>query len=147
MKRFFIAAAAAMLCFAGSGCISTPEVNAAQVQDETCGKYQKHSQAVLAAFMAKDYRQLRSLLSDNIAAEFPKEKFDNSIKQLEKTLGVMKSYTFLTELQVPILRTMVYKVTFERTGSKQEKITQEALFRITMAEDNGKVMVLLFNFF
>lgn len=136
-----------MLCFAGSGCISTPEVNTAQVQDETCGKYQKHSQAVLDAFMAKDYRQLRSLLSDNIATEFPKEKFDNSIKQLEKTLGVMKSYTFLTELQVPILRTMVYKVTFERTGSKQEKITQEALFRITMAEDNGKVMVLLFNFF
>ena len=147
MKRFFIAAAAAMLCIVWSGCISTTAVNDAAVQKETRDKYQKHSQAVLDAFMAKDYRQLRSLLSDNIAAEFPKEKFDNSIKQLEKTLGVMKSYTFLTELQVPILRTMVYKVTFERTGSKQEKITQEALFRITMAEDNGKVMVLLFNFF
>ena len=147
MKRFFIAATALILCIVWSGCISTTAVNDAAVQEETRDKYQKHSAAVLAAFMAKDYRQLRSLLSDNIAAEFPKEKFDNSLKQLEKTLGVMKSYTFLTELQVPILRTMVYKVTFERTGSKQEKITQEALFRITMAEDNGKVMVLLFNFF
>ena len=147
MKRFFIAAAAVLSGIVWSGCIAPAAVNTETEQYSAQDKYQKHSQAVLDAFIAKDYRQLRRLLPDNIAAEFPQEKFDNSIKQLEKTLGTITSYTYLTELQVPILRTMVYKVTFERTGSKKDKIVQEALFRITMAEDNGKVMVLLFNFF
>jgi hypothetical protein len=146
MKRFFICAVTVLFCALTSGCVSTAPVTN-NTTPESQRKLQLHSAAVLDAFMAKDYQQLRGLLSDNIAAEFPEEKFSTSIKQLEKTLGTMKNYLYLTELKVPILRTMVYKVTFERTGSKQEKITQEALFRITMAEDKGKVIVLSFNFF
>ena len=147
MKRFFICAVTALFCALTSGCVSTTATVTQDIAPESQRKLQLHSAAILDAFMAKDYQQLRGLLSDNIAAEFPEEKFSNSIKQLEKTLGTMKNYLYLTELKVPILRTMVYKVTFERTGSKQEKITQEALFRITMAEDKGKVMVLGFHFF
>lgn len=147
MKKLAFIFSVTLLSIFCTGCATT---NRDVEQENNSGSQQQlmqHSAAMLKAFQAGDYSQLRGLLSENIAAEFPKEKFDASVKQLKKTLGKIKSYTFLTELEVPILRTLVYKVTFERTGNQQQKITQEGLFRVTMVEDKGKVMVLAFNFF
>ena len=145
MKKLLICSVAALICTVWSGCAANP--GTAPEQTAAAPQYQTHSAAILDAFMKSDYEKLRPLLSDNIAAEFPREKFDSSLKQLEKTLGAIKGYTYLTDLKVPILHTDVYKVTFERTGNQKQTITQEALFRITMAEEKGKIMVLSFNFF
>ena len=145
MKKLIICSVAVLVSLVWSGCASTPEP--APEQTDTAIRYQQHSAAILDAFMQADYKKLRPLLSENIATEFPQEKFDSSIKQLQNTLGKIKSYAYLTELKVPVLHTDVYKVTFERIGNQKQKITQEALFRITMAEDQGKIMVLSFNFF
>ena len=62
-------------------------------------------------------------------------------------LNASKSYEFLTRLQAPIFRNMIYKVKFQRTGNDRKAIEQEALFRVMLAEDNGKIQVLSFVFF
>lgn len=102
---------------------------------------------LLEAFKNNDYPRLRKTLPVSLAKQFTEENFKQSRNAAVKILGEIKSYEFLTRLQAPIFRNMIYKVKFQRTGNDRKTIEQEALFRVMLAEDNGKIQVLSFVFF
>lgn len=102
---------------------------------------------LLESFKNNDYARLQATLPPSLARQFTEDMFKQSRNKIKNTLGEIKSYEFLTRLQAPIFRNILYKVKFRRTGSDRKTIEQEALFRIMLAENNGVIQVLSFVFF
>ena len=145
----------ALLCMAiliiNSGCAVTSEAanstltpeQSAQLDNEAAKKCIE----LLEAFKDNDYPRLQKTLPPSLARQFDADKFKQSCNTLKNTLGEIKSYEFLTRLQAPVFRNMIYKVKFQRMGNDRKTIEQEALFRIMLAEDKGVIQVLSFVFF
>ena len=154
MKKITILA---LFTFVGSalllnmGCASTSETSGADFTAEQLAQLDKAAEKkcfeLLEAYKNNNYQQLQKELPPSLARQFDKNSFILSRNALVKTLGEITSYQFLTRLQAPVFRNMIYRVKFERTGSDRKTITQEALFRVMLAENNGIIQVLSFVFF
>ena len=133
-----------------SGC-NTVELHESQLTADQQSQLDKAAEKacieLLEAFKNNDYPRLRKTLPVSLAKQFTEENFKQSRNAAVKILGEIKSYEFLTRLQAPIFRNMIYRVKFQRTGNDRKTIEQEALFRVMLAEDNGKIQVLSFVFF
>lgn len=133
-----------------SGCVSAKTADGSLTADQQSQLDKAAEKAcieLLEAFKNNDYLRLRKTLPVSLAKQFTEENFKQSRNAAVKILGEIKSYEFLTRLQAPIFRNMIYKVKFQRTGNDRKTIEQEALFRVMLAEDNGKIQVLSFVFF
>ena len=145
----------AVFCMAvimlNTGCASTSEPKNSDLTPEQLAQLdsaaEKKCLELLEAYKAGDYKRLRDALPPSLALQFTEEMFKQSNNALKNTLGEIKSYKFLTRLQAPVFRNMIYKVKFQRTGNDRKTIEQEALFRIMLAEDKGIIQVLSFVFF
>lgn len=102
--------------------------------------------AVLRAFQEKNYGLLKEVLAENIQKEFTPEAFSQSLRQLQNTLGTIRTFEYRGELKTPVLKTLVWKVCFGRTGSDGSAIEQEILFRALIACVNGESRVIGFGF-
>lgn len=101
---------------------------------------------VLKAFQEKRYELLKEALAENLQKEFSSEAFTQSLRQLQKTLGTIRSFEYWGELKTPVLKTPVWKVCFRRNGSDDSVIEQEVLFRALIAPVDGKNRVISFGF-
>ena len=144
----FVLFAAAMLL--NSGC-NTVELHESQLTVDQQAQLDKAAEKacieLLEAFKNNDYPRLRKTLPVSLAKQFTEDNFKQSRNATVKILGEIKSYKFLTRLQAPIFRNMIYRVKFQRTGNDNKAIEQEALFRVMLAENNGVIQVLSFVFF
>ena len=102
--------------------------------------------AVLRAFQEKKYELLKEVLAENLQKEFTPEAFSQSLLQLQNTLGTIHSFEYRGELKTPVLKTLVWKVCFRRTGSDDSVIEQEILFRALIAPVHGESRVIGFGF-
>ena len=142
----FIAAASVLQ----SGCATTDNGNNALTAEQQMlldKAAENKCIELLEAYKRNDYKRLQSALPPSLARQFTEEAFKQSRNAAKNTLGEIKSYEFLTRLQAPVFRNMIYKVKFQRTGSDRKIIEQEALFRVMLAENNGIIQVLSFVFF
>ena len=134
-----------------TGCASTSAENKNDLTPEQIIQLDKAAEQkcieLLEAFKAGDYKRLRNALPPSLARQFTEDMVKKSNNTVKNTLGEIKSYEFLTRLQAPVFRNMIYKVKFQRTGNDRQTIEQEALFRIMLAEDKGVIQVLSFVFF
>ena len=142
----WLAMLGAMLIF--SGCMHTSENAAATPSPASTEtqRFQKPCAEILSAFQNEDYAQLKKILPESLLKDFTEDVFKQSCRQMQKSLGKMTGFTYLTNLQAPVFRTMVYKVQFERTSQEGKIIQQEALFRGMLSESKGKIIVLSFGF-
>lgn len=131
-----------------SGCIHAAADSAAAAPPPAAAssKYQKISAEILSAFQNEDYSQLEKLLPESLAKDFSENVFKQSCRQLQQSLGKMTQFTFVTELEAPIFKTLVYKAQFERKSRDGKTIKQEALFKAMFSEQNRKTLVLSFGF-
>ena len=135
----------------GAGCAVNSDEKKSDLTAEQTAQLDKAAEKqcieLLEAFKNNDYPRLRKTLPVSLAKQFTEDHFKQSRNAAVKILGEIKSYEFLTRLQAPIFRNMIYRVKFQRTGNDRKTIEQEALFRVMLAEDNGKIQVLSFVFF
>lgn len=100
----------------------------------------------MRAFQEENYELLKEVLAENLQKEFTPEAFSQSLLELRNTLGTIRSFEYCGELKTPVLKTLVWKVCFRRTGSDDSAIEQEILFRALIAPVNGKSRVIGFGF-
>ena len=142
-------AAAALLLNTGCAANSEPDNAALTAEQQTIldKAAEKKCIELLEAYKTNDYARLKNALPPSLARQFSEDMFKQSRNAAKNTLGEIKSYEFLTRLQAPVFRNMIYKVKFQRTGNDRKTIEQEALFRIMLAENNGVIQILSFVFF
>ena len=149
MKRTLtLPALLAFLSIFASGCSIIDANHNSSIEYAQTGQMM-HSRcvAMIKAFQNNDYTQLRQCLPPELTLQFTEEKFRQSRNELTKTLGELVDYSFLAELKAPVFRNLIYKVKFRRIGNDQKPIEQEVLFRVMLAQSEGKIQVISFVFF
>ena len=132
-----------------AGCVqipAEPEKNPASGGEHDRSAALQCADAVLRAFQEKNYELLKEVLAENLQKEFTPEAFSQSLLQLQNTLGTIHSFEYCGELKTPVLKTLVWKVCFRRTGSDDSAIEQEILFRALIAPVHGESRVIGFGF-
>lgn len=99
---------------------------------------------ILNAIEKEDYREFSSAAGKEM--DLSEEDFLASERNIRKQFGKMTGYTYLTDLELPLLSGMVWKVRFEREGENRKTIRQELLFRLITGKINGKSQVVGMSF-
>ncbi len=124
------------LIFSG-GCSTLSEAPAAAGKNPCCEK----GSSIIRAIAEKDFAGYA-----RFAGETPdisdREKFLASCNDLEKRLGKMEKFSFLTELKTPEVTSLVYCIDFCRHGSDGKKIEHQQLFQLVFGKVDGKSKLL-----
>ena len=133
---------------AGCAQLPPPEETIVTAQDELyLGTAIQQGDAFLSAFREKSYAAAQKALPENLHELFPQEAFEQSLEQFDGTLGEIVAFEYLTELKTPLLKTLVWKITFQRPSSDgTATIEQETLFRALIAPMDGKPHIISFGF-
>ena len=124
------------LIFAG-GCSTLKELPAAAGKNPCCEK----GSAIIRAIAEKNFADYV-----RFAGETPdisdREKFLESCNDMEKRLGKMEKFSFLTGLKTPEVTSLVYCIDFCRNGSDGKKIEHQQLFQLVFGKVDGKSKLL-----
>ena len=82
-------------------------------------------------------------LSGDAAEKFTEKEFTSSRAVLTENLGEIARTEFLDRLASPVFETYLWKVAFVREKSDGEKLLQETLFRLVVAQGKDKAPVIL----
>ena len=132
---------------AGCAQLPQPEETATSTQDELyLNAAIRQGEALLNAFKKNNYADVKDALPESLHEYFTQENFDQTLEQLSGTLGKIVSFQYLTELQTPLLKTLVWKIQLQRPASDGSTIEQEVLFRALIAPVDGKPSIFSFGF-
>jgi len=95
-------------------------------------------ETMLKAMQSGDYAGFTQYFPPEVKAKFPKSAFD----QFPTYIGKLETWTYLTELNAPILTTYLWKTTIRRKDSKGEEISLDMLFHLSVAKQNGRYVIV-----
>ena len=108
-------------------------------------RLQAVGESLLRSIRDNDYPGFLSAAS-GYGEEMTKEDFELSGKNIRDQFGEIAGYEYLTDLELPLLHNLLWKVRFERQGKQTEKIRQELLFRLVLGTQNGNPRVISMGF-
>ena len=100
---------------------------------------------ILESLQKKDYSSFAKCVDDK-ENKISEEEFRISEKNLREQFGRITGYEYLTDLELPLMHNMIWKVRFERKGKNQDTVKQELLFRLVLGTINGKPHVISMGF-
>lgn len=102
---------------------------------------------MLRAIQENDYSAFVEYLSAEAAKAMTPEAFQAARNEMTRQSGEIISFEYMGELQTPLVRNFVYRVTFCRNSeANEEPITQDLMFRLLTGEIDGKIQVISFSF-
>ena len=145
-KVFAVLAVAAITLFAVTGCRSTEEDNPGPAPKYTLEQRQAMGVEIIQAFQKNDYAKLAVHLSPEVKAQLNATQFAEKNGEIRKNLGEIQSCDYLTELDAPIFKSLIWKVTFVRTDKDGKTVRQQLLFRLVTGELGNKLVAVGFWF-
>ncbi|MDD3885657.1 MAG: hypothetical protein PHI35_02165 [Victivallaceae bacterium] len=142
---FMVMAAAAILTAGGCRVIdNTPERPMPECRN--ISRDIKLGNAILAAFQHNDYQEFASHLPPNMAENMTKKDFETSYRNVTQEFGELKSYEFMTSLKAPVLKNLLWRVTFERKSESGKTVTNELMFRLVTGDLEEDIQLVSFGF-
>ncbi|MEA4862782.1 MAG: hypothetical protein AB7F40_10970 [Victivallaceae bacterium] len=102
---------------------------------------------LLSAIRCRDFAAFCKIAPEQMKPELDKAKFDASADQFKAEYGELEDFEFLTMLDTPGVANAVWKVGFRRNDADGHAVRRELLFRVVVAELDGKTEILSFGFF
>ena len=90
---------------------------------------------ILAAFRDEDYAKLKRNIPGPLQTKMTEKDFRTSCDNWRDTLGKIKDYDYVLELDTPAVRNLIWRVGFERDNAEGDEVEQDMLFRLV----TGKV--------
>lgn len=100
---------------------------------------------ILYAVQHSDYKEFEKYVNSD-ENKISEEDFHSSGKNIRDQFGRITGYEYLTDLQLPLMHNMIWKVHFERKGKNQETVRQDLLFRLILGTIDGKTHVISMGF-
>lgn len=125
-----------LLCFAG--CFTAPDEVQLSAKKSLC---REQGSAIIRAIAARDFPAYSKYAGENPGISDRKE-FLESCQVMEKRLGKMKKFAFVTELRTPEVTSLVYCIDFCREGSNGKKIEHQQLFQLVFGKVDGNSKLL-----
>ena len=100
---------------------------------------------ILHSVQTGNYKEFAQCVNekDNKISE---EEFRVSEKNIREQFGKITGFEYLTDLELPLMHNLIWKVQFEREGKNQKSVKQELLFRLVLGTINGKPHVVSMGF-
>ena len=97
---------------------------------------------ILASFRDEDFAKLRENIPGPLQSKMTEKDFRTSCGNWRDTLGKIKDYDYVLELDTPAVRNLIWKVGFERDADDGDEIEQDMLFRLVTGNVDGETCVL-----
>ena len=144
MTRILIAALCLVFAFALVACVvvEKDEFNAVDPDDAELIRSVELGNNILASFRDEDYIRLKRNLPGPLQTKMTEKAFRTSCGNWRDTLGKIKDYDYVLELDTPAVRNLIWKVGFERDDSDGNEVEQDMLFRLVTGNVDGETCVL-----
>ena len=129
-----------------AGCTTVTELPAQVNPAEPATAEYRKAKALLVAFMQNDPGKFVSLLPEDKQSAFDANRFRTYRFSIVDSLGEPKSFSYVTQLNMPVFYPYVWKVTFERIDKEGKTLQGEALFRVIAGKTGDEVLIVSFQF-
>ena len=100
---------------------------------------------ILRAMQESDYKSFAEYVNGK-ENKISEDEFRVSEKNIREQFGRITGFEYLTDLEMPLMHNLIWKVQFERKGKNQDRVKQELLFRLVLGTINGKPHVISMSF-
>ena len=97
---------------------------------------------ILAAFRDEDFAHLKENIPGPLQTKMTEKDFRTSCKNWRDTLGKIRDYDYVLELDTPAVRNLIWKVEFGRDAAGGDEVEQDMLFRLVTGNVDGETEVL-----
>ena len=97
---------------------------------------------ILAAFRDEDFVHLRQNIPGPLQTKMTEKDFKTSCGNWRDTLGRIKDYDYVLELDTPAVRNLIWRVEFERDTDDGREVEQDMLFRLVTGNVDDETCVL-----
>ena len=97
---------------------------------------------ILASFRDEDFAKLRKNIPGPLQTKMTEKDFKTSCGNWRDTLGRIKDYDYVLELDTPAVRNLIWRVEFERDDSDGNEVEQDMLFRLVTGNVDDETCVL-----
>ena len=144
MTRILIAALCLVFAFALVACVvvEKDEFNAVDPDDATLVESVKLGNNILASFRDEDFGRLRKNIPGPLQTKMTEKDFKTSCANWRDTLGKIRDYDYVLELDTPAVRNLIWRVEFERDTTDGNEVEQDMLFRLVTGNVDDETCVL-----
>ena len=144
MTRILIAASCLVFAFALAACVvvEKDEFEALDPDDAELIRSVELGNNILASFRDEDFAKLRKNIPGPLQTKMTEKDFRTSCGNWRDTLGKIKDFDYVLELETPAVRNLIWKVGFERDGSDGDEVEQDMLFRLVTGNVDDETCVL-----
>ena len=144
MTRILIAASCLFFAFALVACVvvEKDEFNVVDPDDAELARSVELGNNILAAFRDEDFAKLRKNIPGPLQTKMTEKDFKTSCDNWHDTLGKIRDYDYVLELDTPAVRNLIWKVGFERADSDGNEVEQDMLFRLVTGKVDDETCVL-----
>ncbi len=150
LKKTCVIVPAAAFCLFASGCagISGGEGRANSVSSASPDAAEiAAGDNLLQGIKCSDYKLFLRNAPEGTVHLMDEKKFKDACGSLAGQFGKMEEYSFLTSLETPLVKNLLWKVTFVRKTPDKGVIRQQILFRLITGTLDGRTEVISFGFF
>ena len=122
--------------------VEKDEFNAVDPDDAELARSVELGNNILAAFRDEDYAKLKKNIPGPLQTKMTEKDFKTSCTNWRDTLGKIKDYDYVTELETPAVRNLIWRVEFERDDSDGHEVEQDMLFRLVTGNVDDETCVL-----
>ena len=97
---------------------------------------------ILASFRDEDYAKLRKNIPGPLQTKMTEKDFKTSCANWRDTLGKIKDYDYVLELDTPAVRNLIWRVEFERDDTDGNEVEQDMLFRLVTGKVDDETCVM-----
>ena len=144
MNRILIVAMGLLFSFVLAACVVVEKDDFEEVDpdDAELVRSVELGGNILEAFREEDYAKLRRNLPGPLRTKMTEKDFRTSCDNWRDTLGRIRDYEYVLELDTPAVRNLIWKVGFERDDADGDEVEQDMLFRLVTGTVDGEVKVL-----
>ena len=144
MNRILIAAMGLLFPFVLAACVVVEKDDFEEVDpdDAELVRSVELGGNILEAFREEDYAKLRRNLPGPLRTKMTEKDFRTSCDNWRDTLGRIRDYEYVLELDTPAVRNLIWKVGFERDDADGDEVEQDMLFRLVTGNVDDETCVL-----
>ena len=144
MTRILIAASCLVFAFALVACVvvEKEEFEAPDPDDAELARSVELGNNILASFRDEDFAKLRKNVPGPLQTKMTEKDFRTSCGNWRDTLGRIKDYDYVLELDTPAVRNLIWRVEFERDTADGDEVEQDMLFRLVTGNVDDETCVL-----
>ena len=144
MKQILCAVLGVVCSFSLAACVvvEKDEFNEVDPDDAELARSVELGNNILASFRDEDFAKLRKNIPGPIQTKMTEKDFRTSCGTRRATLGKIKDFDYVLELDTPAVRNLIWRVEFERDDSDGNEVEQDMLFRLVTGNVDDETCVL-----